>query len=169
MPVIVDRLQSGPVDIVGDIHGEITALEHLLQHLGYSEEGHHPEGRHLVFVGDLCDRGEDSPGVIRRVKALVESGSAQAVIGNHELNLLRGESKHGNGWYYDDPSHRDATDRDFKHAPKARDEERETFLNFFASLPVALARDDLRVVHACWHQASIRHLPSMPTDTAEAF
>ena len=58
---LVQRLPEGPLDIVGDIHGEIAALEQLLAHLGYDGQGNHPEGRRLVFVGDFCDRGPDSP------------------------------------------------------------------------------------------------------------
>ncbi|WP_231867716.1 metallophosphoesterase [Snodgrassella sp. CFCC 13594] len=49
--------QHDALDIVGDVHGEWSALTHLLHHLGYDDLGRHPQGRKLVFVGDLCDRG----------------------------------------------------------------------------------------------------------------
>ncbi|TFG86728.1 MAG: hypothetical protein E4H19_04725, partial [Chromatiales bacterium] len=55
-------LQSGALDIVGDVHGELDALHDLLARLGYDKDGSHPDHRHLVFVGDLGDRGPDSPG-----------------------------------------------------------------------------------------------------------
>jgi hypothetical protein len=42
---LIGALSEGPVDIVGDIHGEIDALHDLLKHLGYSVFGEHPEGR----------------------------------------------------------------------------------------------------------------------------
>ncbi|MYW45069.1 polynucleotide kinase-phosphatase [Streptomyces sp. SID161] len=74
---------TGPFDIVGDIHGCSAELEALLAKLGYAE-GVHPEGRTAVFVGDLVDRGPDSPGVLRRVMSMVKSGSALCVPGNHE-------------------------------------------------------------------------------------
>ncbi|MFJ8715803.1 polynucleotide kinase-phosphatase [Streptomyces violaceus] len=74
---------TGPFDIVGDIHGCAAELESLLGKLGYSD-GVHPEGRTAVFVGDLVDRGPDSPGVLRRVMAMVKSGNALCVPGNHE-------------------------------------------------------------------------------------
>ena len=32
--------------------------------LGYRTDGCHAEGRRLVFVGDLFNRGEDSPAVV---------------------------------------------------------------------------------------------------------
>ncbi|MFB6822239.1 polynucleotide kinase-phosphatase [Streptomyces virginiae] len=79
---------TGPFDIVGDIHGCSSELETLLTKLGY-EDGVHPEGRTAVFVGDLVDRGPDSPGVLRRVMGMVKSGNALCVPGNHENKLGR--------------------------------------------------------------------------------
>ncbi|MER7733123.1 polynucleotide kinase-phosphatase [Streptomyces erythrochromogenes] len=79
---------TGPFDIVGDIHGCSSELETLLGRLGY-EDGVHPEGRTAVFVGDLVDRGPDSPGVLRRVMGMVRSGNALCVPGNHENKLGR--------------------------------------------------------------------------------
>ncbi|MFI6039921.1 polynucleotide kinase-phosphatase [Streptomyces sp. NPDC051315] len=74
---------TGPFDIIGDIHGCASELESLLGKLGYVD-GVHPEGRQAVFVGDLVDRGPDSPGVLRRVMGMVRSGNALCVPGNHE-------------------------------------------------------------------------------------
>ncbi|MGW0941094.1 polynucleotide kinase-phosphatase [Streptomyces sp. NPDC002623] len=74
---------TGPFDIIGDIHGCAVELESLLGKLGYVD-GAHPEGRQAVFVGDLVDRGPDSPGVLRRVMSMVGSGNALCVPGNHE-------------------------------------------------------------------------------------
>ncbi|MFG3505498.1 polynucleotide kinase-phosphatase [Streptomyces sp. NPDC047821] len=79
---------TGPFDIIGDVHGCSSELETLLTRLGY-EDGAHPEGRTAVFVGDLVDRGPDSPGVLRRVMAMVASGNALCVPGNHENKLGR--------------------------------------------------------------------------------
>ncbi|NGO15336.1 polynucleotide kinase-phosphatase [Streptomyces sp. HC44] len=74
---------TGPFDIIGDIHGCASELESLLGKLGYLD-GVHPEGRTAVFVGDLVDRGPDTPGVLRRVMSMVASGDALCVPGNHE-------------------------------------------------------------------------------------
>ncbi|MEU2306432.1 polynucleotide kinase-phosphatase [Streptomyces misionensis] len=74
---------TGPFDIIGDVHGCSAELESLLSKLGY-DDGVHPEGRTAVFVGDLVDRGPDSPGVLRRVMDMVEAGHALCVPGNHE-------------------------------------------------------------------------------------
>ncbi|MEO1280604.1 MAG: polynucleotide kinase-phosphatase [Pseudomonadota bacterium] len=94
------RGESGPFDIIGDIHGCAGELETLLEQLGYAvshegEPGHRsytvtpPEDRRVVFVGDLVDRGPRSPDVLRLVKGMVEAGTALCVIGNHENKLIR--------------------------------------------------------------------------------
>lgn len=146
-------LAAGPLDIVGDVHGELEALHALMQHLGYDHDGQHRDGRHLVFVGDLCDRGPDSPGVIELVQRLCSAGQAQCVLGNHELSVLRGDQKTGNGWFFAD--NKDQSHKDFRHCRAASADQREQFGSFIASLPLTLSRDDLRVVHAAWHPASL--------------
>jgi protein phosphatase len=88
------RAERGPFDIVGDVHGCRAELETLLDRLGYVAAGPdgvraHPEGRRAIFLGDLVDRGPDSPGVLRLVMAMVAAGSALAVPGNHDLKLVR--------------------------------------------------------------------------------
>ncbi|MFE3944133.1 polynucleotide kinase-phosphatase [Streptomyces sp. NPDC059118] len=82
------RHLTGPFDIIGDIHGCSSELETLLGRLGYVD-GAHPDGRTAVFVGDLVDRGPDSPGVLRRVMGMVSAGHALCVPGNHENKLGR--------------------------------------------------------------------------------
>ncbi|MFJ1989920.1 polynucleotide kinase-phosphatase [Streptomyces asiaticus] len=92
------RHLTGPFDIIGDIHGCRSELETLLGKLGYAlrrddlgrpVDATHPEGRTAVFVGDLVDRGPDSPGVLRLAMGMVASGAALCVPGNHENKLAR--------------------------------------------------------------------------------
>lgn len=84
------RSDHGPFDIIGDVHGCRSELEALLGRLGYDlQAARHPEGRKAVFLGDLVDRGPDTPGVLRIVMKLVEAGAALCVPGNHEMKLLR--------------------------------------------------------------------------------
>ncbi|GAB3716075.1 polynucleotide kinase-phosphatase [Amycolatopsis oliviviridis] len=88
-PLRNDRRElTGPFDVIGDVHGCREELDELLAELGYAD-GVHPEGRTAVFVGDLVDRGPDTPGVLRRVMAMAEAGSALVVCGNHEQKLVR--------------------------------------------------------------------------------
>jgi protein phosphatase len=49
----------------------------------------HPEGRRLVSLGDLVDRGPDSPGVLAFWMDACADGAALAVKGNHDQKLLR--------------------------------------------------------------------------------
>lgn len=79
---------TGPFDIIGDVHGCRSELETLLAELGWQGLTH-PEGRTAVFVGDLVDRGPDTPGVLRLVMDMVEAGTAICVAGNHEQKLVR--------------------------------------------------------------------------------
>lgn len=152
----IDRLMSGPLDIIGDIHGEWTVLRQLLDHLGYDSGGEHPAGRRLVFIGDLCDRGPDSPEVFSFVRRLVASGGAQCVVGNHELNLLRQSAKEGNGWFFDHDH--DQAEGKFHDSRRVAPEDREEILAFLNSLPLALENEQLRVVHACWQDDKVAEL-----------
>ena len=108
----------GPFDIIGDVHGCLTELCELLTKLGYVIEyeddvdgfdgrcaaqppiddaaqppipinAKHPAGRTAIFVGDLVDRGPNTPGVLRLVMGMVESQNALCVTGNHEVKLVR--------------------------------------------------------------------------------
>ncbi len=93
--------EAGPFDIIGDIHGCFDELRELLSKLGYKIEkvdetetnfGFNvlsPEKRKVVFVGDLVDRGPDSPNVLRLVMSMVNSGVAYCVPGNHDLKLQK--------------------------------------------------------------------------------
>jgi protein phosphatase len=92
------RELTGPFDVFGDVHGCATELALLLTKLGYELRrddlgrvvgGRHPAGRTAVFVGDLVDRGPDTPGVLRLVLGMVRDGDALCVPGNHDDKLLR--------------------------------------------------------------------------------
>ena len=104
-PLICDRRSdTRPVDIIGDVHGCRQELEDLLSKLGYRIESEPradggpggtryrvtpPGTRQAVFLGDLVDRGPDSPGTLELVMDMVEDGAAVAVQGNHDNKLMR--------------------------------------------------------------------------------
>jgi protein phosphatase len=94
------RDDAGPFDIVGDVHGCADEFQALLIKLGYRIEwfGDHgeravtvipPEGRKVVFVGDLVDRGPNSPDVLRIAMSMTAAGTAYAVQGNHDRKFER--------------------------------------------------------------------------------
>jgi protein phosphatase len=93
--------EHGPFDIIGDIHGCFEELVELLTQLGYSIKRQTngdgspgisvkpPEGRKLVFLGDLVDRGPKIPEVLRLTMSMVQGGAALCVPGNHDVKLMR--------------------------------------------------------------------------------
>ena len=66
--------------IVGDIHGHLTTLEHLLIKIKFSQQDR------LWLTGDLINGGLNSVETIRFVKSLGQQ--AISVLGNHDLTLL---------------------------------------------------------------------------------
>lgn len=77
-------------DVIGDIHGQFDKLQALLRCMGYEQRRgawRHPS-RTAVFVGDFIDRGPHGVETVQAVRAMVDSGAALAVMGNHELNAI---------------------------------------------------------------------------------
>lgn len=64
---------------IGDIHGRLDLLDLMLAAF---------PARNFVFLGDYTDRGPDSPGVVARIRELVEGGRAVALMGNHDEMLI---------------------------------------------------------------------------------
>lgn len=65
---------------VGDVQGCAPSLKALLKKL--------PKKSKMIFLGDLVNRGPNSLGALRQLKALQESGRAECILGNHDLHLL---------------------------------------------------------------------------------
>ena len=93
------RDETGPFDIIGDIHGCYDELTSLLHQMGYriqeekvrSDESAviAPDDRKAVFLGDLVDRGPKIPEVLALVMNMVRHETALCVPGNHENKLKR--------------------------------------------------------------------------------
>lgn len=148
-------------DVIGDIHGQFDKLESLLTRLGYRNRRgawRHPE-RSAIFVGDFIDRGTRGVETVQTVRAMVDAGSALAVMGNHELNAI--------AWHT--PDSRDPGDylrprfrepwgaknrgqhKDFLAQVEHDSALHAELVDWFLALPLWLDLDGLRVVHACWH------------------
>ena len=159
-------------DIIGDIHGHADALEAMLGHLGYRQTSgawRHPE-RQALFVGDFIDRGPKQRESVDLVRRMVDAGSAQAVMGNHEFNAI--------AWFLRDPECAGEYLRRH-HSTKYGDKNRrqhqvfldavedtplhEELMKWFLTLPLFLDLPDLRIVHACWHPAALAYLRSYLT------
>ena len=151
-------------DIIGDIHGERATLESLLKKLGYTHgfSGYRHPNRKAIFIGDLIDRGPDSPGVCRIVREMCEGGAALAVLGNHELNAI--------GFHTPDPGYpgeyfRPHNDKNTKQHQETldqyqgRDSELADTLEWFKTLPAFLELEEgLRVIHAAWSADEVEQL-----------
>lgn len=152
------------IDIIPDIHGQATKLEVALSRLGWRKAAtgwHHADpAREIFFLGDLIDRGPDNRAVLSTVRALVDSGKARAIMGNHELNALH--------FHTSDPSTgQPLRDRSPKNIQQHRsfleefpigDAQTRDMLGWMQQLPLFLERSGVRIVHACWNETSIADL-----------
>ena len=151
-------------DVVGDVHGHADKLEGLLGRLGYAEfkgAWRHPD-RQVVFIGDLIDRGRAQRRTVDLARAMVDAGSAQMVLGNHEFNAI--------AWATPDPQRPGEYLR--PHSGKAGVRNRQQhqaflrevgedssthrdYIAWFRSLPLWLDLGGLRIVHACWDSTAM--------------
>lgn len=81
--------------VVGDVHGRYNELINLLQksNLINSDLEWVGGNAHLVFLGDLFDRGDDVTKVLWFIyeleeKARLKGGKVHLVIGNHEIMVM---------------------------------------------------------------------------------
>ena len=145
-------------DIIGDIHGYADELVELLERLGYREINgiFRHSNRFVIYCGDFIDRGPQISDVLKISRSMVEGGSAQAVMGNHEFNAIafHTERLEQPGTYF-----RQHTAHNIRqHAATTQQltqSELQNALDWFRQLPVALDLEQLRVVHACWDPAGI--------------
>ena len=67
--------------VIGDVHGCYQPLQQLLGVL--------PKNDHVVFCGDVINRGPETTSAIKLVWSLVTAGQATWLRGNHEQALLQ--------------------------------------------------------------------------------
>ena len=151
-------------DIIPDIHGQVSKLKGTLTSLGYTENNgvwrHSDPSRTCVFLGDFIDRGPANGEVINIVRRMIGSGTAYAVMGNHELNAIHFHTR--------DPESGDALRKHSKknirqHASFLREfplgnSKTSEAISWMQSLPLFMEFEALRVVHACWNDAVIDEL-----------
>jgi len=157
-------------DIIGDIHGQADKLDELLPHLGYVPTGRSykpPAGRQVVFLGDLIDRGPKQMRVLEVVRAMMESGDALCIMGNHEFNAI--------SYATDDPLNPDESLRPNRGNSGKCGKNREqhaafleqvgegsaahkAWLDWFRTLPPFIDLGGIRVVHGCWDDAAVQTL-----------
>lgn len=150
-------------DFIADIHGHADKLTQLLKKLGYLDSTgvfKHPS-RKAIFVGDYIDRGPEIPRTLEIVKSMVESGSAIALMGNHEYNAINYHFENPSGGHLRKHSIKNTlqhieTLRQFQNRQKEYDD----YINWFLTLPLFHETEHFRVVHACWDDEHIDLLKS---------
>lgn len=144
----VEMDDRGPFDIISDVHGCCRELEILLEGLGYvidEDVYRHPDGRKVVFAGDIVDRGPRSLDTVKIVASMVSSGSAYYIPGNHCNKLyryLKGRKVHIKNGLETTVREMDCLDKDSKE--KIKDE----FIRLYEESPPYLVLDQGRLVIA---------------------
>lgn len=142
-------------DIIGDIHGCNHTLVKLLTELDYklSADGIYcHRDRKVVFLGDFIDRGPGQREVLAIVKAMIDSGGALSVMGNHEYNAIAYATvdavsgKHLRAHTDKNRKQHIAFLEAFADDQAAYDET----IQWFRTLPLWLDLGDIRIIHACW-------------------
>lgn len=148
-------------DIIGDIHGYASLLKQLLTDMGYKRvDGiwRHPK-RKVIFVGDFINRGPEIRETLLLVRAMVESGGALAILGNHEYSSILYHIKDDNGTFM---SRHIAGNRIQIQKTltvfKNLNDEWQDHLKWMRTLPFFLDLGDIRVAHAYWNDSEIAKL-----------
>lgn len=154
-------------DIIPDIHGHADKLEAALAALGYQHRHgawrHSDPARQCLFLGDFIDRGPENAAVIKIVRDMIEAGSAQAIMGNHELNAIHFHTQNPVGgaalrlWTAKNlRQHKSFLAEFTPNTPATAD-----VVNWMRSLPLYLEFPHFRMVHACWDEARIAQLDTL--------
>lgn len=86
---------------IGDVHGEYDVMVELLQNNGVINEDldwSWGDG-HLIFIGDIFDRGDkvtESLYLIKKLQrqAIAQKGRLHLILGNHEVMILMNDSRY---------------------------------------------------------------------------
>lgn len=82
---------------IGDVHGRLDLLDELLLKIDADDRSRPTIETHLIFLGDLIDRGPHSAQVIQRALELHRNRqNTRFLLGNHEevfLKAIRGDLK----------------------------------------------------------------------------
>ena len=154
---------SSGFDFIGDIHGHLDKLQSLMRRLGYlpqlSSGYRHPEGRRVVFLGDYIDRGPRVREVLQTVRAMIDSGDAMGVLGNHEQVAILYHTPDGDGGYLRPPWLRHGMGLATTLAQfEGVEDEWQGWLEWLKTLPLFLDLGAVRAVHACWDDKAIQIL-----------
>lgn len=140
--LVFEENMKGVDYVVGDIHGNKSALMRLIKKVNFNFENDR-----LFSVGDLIDRGNENIEVID----LLKEKWFFAVCGNHEEIIINIKLKKYED-VYENKLNRDGNLWFFKES----DEKRTEIVNIFKNLPYAIQVGNIGIVHAypdtCWNE-----------------
>lgn len=146
-------------DVIGDIHGQSGKLTELLERLGYQlvDNGYQHPCRKALFIGDLLDRGDGVRATVGIVRRMVEQGSAECILGNHEVNFLN--------WHIKDANQQPRRAHTAYHQKLMEKtltvfnaQEQADLVEWLLDRPLWFEQDGFRAVHAVWDHAVIEAL-----------
>ena len=164
---------TNSLDFIGDVHGHCDELRALLKKLGYVESNgayRYPGNeRTVVFLGDYVDRGSKVRETLNLVRAMRDAGTAIALLGNHEFNMLSFWQKNGAGGGHFLKKLKDCYFREHSFNKIAihsrtvsdfvgRKQEFLDALEFVKTLPLYLETETFRAQHACFDAVAIEVL-----------
>ncbi len=149
------------IDIIGDIHGHATLLKSVLKQLGYSKTKsgawRHPD-RQLIFCGDILNRGPEVKKTVKIVRNMVDDGSAEMILGNHEYDFI--------AYHRRDLAGKPLLLKNRKSILRlrgsleafSRKRDQDELISWLQSRPLYIQTPNLRVAHACWQKSEIKYL-----------
>jgi hypothetical protein len=116
-------------------------------------------------VGDLINRGPKIRETLNLIRKMVESGSAYAILGNHEMYAILYYLRDIEGKYYKKriPKYQLQINQTLDEFAAYRDEFK-SHLKWLRTLPVFLDLGEIRVIHACWDDDSVKLLKDTITE-----
>lgn len=149
-------MDTNPVFVVGDIHGQGAELDRVLALIQEDPAA----GAPVVFLGDYVDRGPDSRGVIERlVRGRAEGADWVTLCGNHDrvmLDFLKGTGRaEGRFWLSRNMGGRATLASYGVDCPESR--------------PLDAIRDEALEAIPATHMAFLRDLQTMHVTDAQVF
>ena len=110
-------------------------------------------------MGDYIDRGPQIRETLQIVKSMVEQEQAIALMGNHEYNALCFHTERSTGRYLRPHSIKNIIQHyETLEQFRNKQQEYESYIHWFMTLPIFLEMASFRAVHACWDQDNIDYL-----------
>lgn len=152
LELCLDLSREKKVLLIGDVHGELGLLEKVLKDPEFKDH-------YKLCIGDLFDRGPDSPGCFELIRDLRAKGEGSSIMGNHELNTAIGDEKEGNGWFFNN-FERNTHEKQFLPCSILEPQRQAEVLNFIDKTPLfaKLPQGPAVAVHAYYCSSVVKEI-----------